>query len=539
MKRPDAIYVGGVVLTVDAANRVAEAVAVRNGRIEAVASSEQIRDLAGPSTRVVELDGRTLIPGFVDGHSHLAAVGDQARFTVNLGSPPLGSVRSMADVVTALRERAAELPPDEPVLATGYDDSLLAECRHPTRRDLDRVSSERPVVALHVSGHLASANSRALELAGIARDTPQPEGGVIRRDDVGEPDGVLEEPAAMMPLLRLLPRRSPKERLEAIEWAAREYARRGVTTAQNGATEAGQVRDLQAAVSGGRVPIRLVVWPSQAAWERMPPEAFEVEPRLRARLRIGAIKLFADGSIQGYTGHLCHPYRVPLRGKPEYRGYATLTRDQLGAQVARSHRAGFQVAIHANGDAAIDDALEAFDRAQREAPRADARHVVVHAQMAREDQLDRMLQLGVIPSFFVLHTYYWGDRHRDIFIGPERARRISPTRSAVDRGLRFTIHTDAPVVPMDPLMLMWAAVNRRTSGGEVLGPEQRLTPIEALRAATIDPAWQAFEERTRGSIEPGKLADLAILSANPLANPESLRDIEVLETIVGGETVYP
>ncbi len=248
--------------------------------------------------------------------------------------------------------------------------------------------------------------------------------------------------------------------------------------------------------------------------------------------------MIADGSIQAYTGYLSQPYHVPPGDDPRYRGYPRLARDELSAEVARYHAAGIQVAVHGNGDAAIDDILDAFEAAQRAHPHPDARPVVIHAQMARDDQLDRMQVLGAIPSFFSLHTFYWGDRHRERFMGPERAARMSPARSAIERGLRFTLHCDAPVVPMEPLRLVWAAVNRRTRSGRVIGEAQRIEPLEALRAITIDAAYQHFEEDSKGSLEAGKLADLVILSRSPLDDPGSLDEIRVLETIVGGRTVY-
>jgi hypothetical protein len=229
---------------------------------------------------------------------------------------------------------------------------------------------------------------------------------------------------------------------------------------------------------------------------------------------------------------------VPPGDDPAYRGYPRISREELIEKVVRRHAAGWQVAVHGNGDAAIDDILDAFEHAQRQHPRADARHVVIHAQMAREDQLDRMKALGVIPSFFSLHTYYWGDRHREVFMGPERAARMSPARSALDRGLRFTLHCDSPVVPMEPLRLVWAAVNRRSTSGASIGDAQRIPPLAALRAVTIDAAWQHFEEHEKGSLEPGKLADLVILSESPLEHPDRIDRIRVLETILGGRVVY-
>ena len=207
--------------------------------------------------------------------------------------------------------------------------------------------------------------------------------------------------------------------------------------------------------------------------------------------------------------------------------------------VKELHREGYQIAIHANGDAAIDDVIHAFREAQQEYPRSDARHRIEHCQMVRTDQLDSIAELGLSPSFFVGHVFYWGDRHRDIFMGPDRAAGISALRSATDRGIRFTVHDDTPVTPVNPLQLVWVSVNRLTKTGQVLGPEERVTPLQALRAVTIDAAWQNFEEDIKGSIEPGKLADLVIVTDNPLTiDPEAIVEIEVLQTIVGGISVY-
>jgi predicted amidohydrolase YtcJ len=527
----DTLYVNGTVLTVDDANPVAEAVAALGDRITGVGSSAELRAAVGRGVREVDLDGSTLIPGFVDAHSHVAMVGQLALHNANLNSPPIGDVKTMTDLVDRLRERA-EVESSEWVVGMGYDDTLLAEGRHPTREDLDRVSHERPVVARHISGHLLAANSVALERAGIDRDSEAPAGGVIRRDADGEPDGVLEE-TAMFAMMAVSPRRADEDRLAAIEHATHQYARSGITTAQNGFTLADELADFDRGFGEGRIPIRVVAWPG----------FFLMQPLLDGELAtktpeqwltLGAVKFFADGSIQGYTGHLCEPYHVPFKGQQEYRGYAAMSPDALESQITAAYAAGLQVAVHTNGDAAIDDLLRAIEQASAAHPREDARPISVHAQMTREDQLDTMKRLGVVPSFFCLHTYYWGDRHRDVFLGPERARRISPTRSAADRGMRFTIHTDAPVVPMDPLLLMWSAVNRETTGGAPLGPEQCLTPLEALRATTIDAAWQLRLEESRGSIEPGKLADFAILDRNPVDDPRGIRDITVRATIVGG-----
>ena len=536
---PDTIFVGGAVLTVDETRPVARGVAVAAGRIVEVGAEDEIRALAGPETRVVELAGRALVPGFVDSHSHLVLASQTLAFMADLNAPPIGRVHTVEQALAALRAQAERTPPGQWIVGMGYDDTLLAERRHLDRRDLDLVSRQRPVLAIHVSGHFYAANSAALELAGIDADTPDPEGGVIRRDpDSGKPDGVLEEIAAALPLLVRMPARPREARLEALERMAHVYASRGVTTAQDGAAGLETIGDLQALVRTGGMPIRVVALPTADAVE--PLLAGELaDPRIPGeRLTLGPVKLVADGSIQGFTGYLSRPYHTPFQGDPDYRGYPTLSGDALAASVARLHAAGLQLAIHGNGDAAIDAILTALEAALHQTPHPDPRLVVIHAQMAREDQLDQMLRLGATPSFFALHTYYWGDRHRDVFIGPERARRISPARSARERELRFSIHTDAPVVPMDVLKLMATAIDRRTTSGEVLGPEQRLTPDEALRAVTLDAAWQYRLEDSRGSIEPGKLADLVVLSADPSRRAVRIDQLRVDQTWVGGKRVF-
>ncbi|MCP4005164.1 MAG: amidohydrolase [bacterium] len=516
----------------DSDDRRVDAVGVSGDRIAALGSLDEVREHATPETREIDLADRTLIPGFIDSHSHLAMAGDVELRNANLNSPPIGDVKTMDELVERLRNRADHTPQDDWILGMGYDDTLLAEKTHPTRRDLDRVSTTRPVIARHVSGHIAAANGRALNLCGITRDTPDPVGGVIRREASGEPNGVLEE-SAMFALMGKLPQTSEEQAIRAIEHAARSYSARGVTTAQNGFTSSRELQHFDAAFSSGRVPIRVVAWPGLGTMGRLVNGSLKLETPDEF-LTVGAIKLFADGSIQGYTGHLSQPYHVPFNDQPEYRGYAMVPREMLADQIAQIYAAGYQVAVHTNGDAAIDDFLHGVEKANAAYPRPDARPIAVHAQMSREDQLEKMRELGVVPSFFCLHTYYWGDRHRDIFLGPDRASRISPLRSAAKLGIRFTIHTDSPVVPMDQLLLMWSAVNRRTTSGRILGEEQCLTPLEALRATTIDSAWQMHLEQSRGSIEIGKLADFAVLDRNPLDDPEAIREIQVEATIVAG-----
>jgi hypothetical protein len=532
------LYRGGPIVTLDADDRVLGALAAEGGRIVAVGSEAELAGWARRrGTRVVDLHGRALLPGFIDAHGHFLFAG-LAASRVDLSSPPVGSVRDLDELVGRLAARAGETAPGDWVVGFGYDDTLLAERRHPTRADLDRVSVEHPVVSVHVSGHLAAVNSAALSRLGIDRETHDPEGGRIRRDAAtGEPDGVLEE-RALVPLKAEALRPGLGE-LPAIARRASElYLRAGVTTAQDGLASIGALRALGALSRLGQIPVRLVVWPDEAAAEALLAGGRALRLADPERVRIGAVKLTADGSIQGYTAYLSAPYFVPPGAEAAYRGWPQMEREELARRVARFHAAGLQVAVHANGDAAIDDVLAAFEAAQREHPRADARPVLVHVQTARPDQLDRMRALGVVPSFFGLHVFYWGDRHREIFLGPERAARISAARSAAARGLRFTLHCDTPVVPIDPLRAVATAVSRRTASGAVLGPDERIGVERALRAVTSDAAFQLFQEMEKGSLEPGKLADLVVLDRSPLDDPEHVGEIRVLETIVGGRVAW-
>jgi predicted amidohydrolase YtcJ len=533
------IFINGHILSMDEDNRVYEAMSIRGTRIEKLGSNEEISSLIARETKTTDLHGMTLLPGFVDAHGHFPGSA-MSVVAEDLNSPPIGDVASIAQLQERMRQRAATTDAGDWVMGSGYDDTMLAEGRHPTREDLDAVSTQHPVYVSHISGHMGVANSLALAAVGIDASTEDPPGGVVvRKAGSSEPAGLLEETAHMATMKYFMAKFSGLDFLNMTRMASAEYVSRGVTTAQSGGADENMARGLALLARLRLIAPRLIIFPFQ---DSLGPKildgsfvAADYENRL---LQIGAIKIIADGSIQGYTGYLSHPYHVPFKGDASYRGYPTLQREELIEIVGRFHRARHQLAIHANGDAAIDDVLDAFELAQKANPIPDPRMILIHAQMAREDQLLRMKRLGVTPSFFSAHTYYWGDRHRDIFMGPQRAARMSPTRSAQDLGLRYSVHLDTPVVPMQPLQLLWSTVNRKSTSGAVIGPEQRVGVLEALRAMTIDAAWQVFQDVNRGSLEPGKFADLVILSGNPLDDPESIRELEVMETFVGGVSVY-
>ena len=528
----DCLYANGTVVSMDAPGATFAAVGVRDGRIVAVGTEAAVTASLQPGFTRRDLRGHTLLPGFYAAHDHFPEAGENDLYQVDLNSPPLGPVHNIDELVAALKRKADATPSGDWVLGWGYDDTLLAEARHPTRADLDRVSTQHPVWIVHISGHLAVANSKALEIAGVTKATAQPRGGRIRIDSLtGEPDGVFEECGSLVG--RHIPGLTAAQRQAAIRKAQEVYLAQGVTTTVIAGAAAETLQDLDAAAASGTLRLRvsaLLAWRAADPW-----------PVLRAapeRIHLTGVKLLQDGSLQGYTGFLSTPYFKQPDGKQDYRGYASRPRDELIRLVTGFHQKGLRVAIHGNGDAAIDDILQAFAAAQQASPRPDARHRIEHCQTPRDDQLARMEELGVSPSFFVAHVFFWGDRHRDIFLGPERATRISPLASARRHHLRFTLHNDTSVTPVNPIMLVWTAVNRLTSSGKMLGKDEAIPVMDALRAVTSEAAWQNFEENERGSIEPGKLADFVILDRNPLTIPPmEIRDLHVLETIIGGQSV--
>lgn len=465
------VFIGGEVLTMDPDSKIAEAVSVRDGVIDRVGSTVEILALVTEDTDVVDLSGRTLVPGFVDAHGHFPGSG-QTAFTVDLNSPPIGDTESIPELLDKLRA-FGEKRTDGWLIGSNYDDTLLAEKRHPTRDDLDLVSATRPIAVVHVSGHLMVVNSAALAELHIDETTPDPEGGHIVRDlssaDQRRPNGILEETATHHARDKTLDL-SVSDAWQMTKLATAEYLQYGVTTASAGGMPTAIASLLGPMSNYNQMPLRVALFPFfDEVGAGLLAGEITLDDFASGRVRVPRVKIIADGSIQGFTGYLSQPYHRSHKGDADYRGYPAVPRDALFEQVAGLYRQRIQVAIHGNGDASIEDALDAIEAAAAKYPWPEARPLIIHAQMTRKDQIARMAALGVTPSFFSAHTFFWGDRHAGIFMGPERAANMSPAKWAQEAGVRFSSHMDTPVTPMRPLQAVWSPVERKTKTGVVLG----------------------------------------------------------------------
>ncbi len=513
----------------------ASAFVVFEGRFLAVGSGDEINRWAEDGAEVVDLKGKTVAPGFIETHNHLSSY---AMTLLAADCRPEANDR-IEDVKAHLGEKVGKAEPGEWIKGWGYDDTLIAEKRHLTRTDLDEVSSQHPILVHHISGHLAYANSKALEIAGIGPETPQPAGGKIHKDERDAPTGLLLEPAAMKLVASHIPTPTLSDFKRAFPEAVRYCHQCGVTSIHDSAIGyAGDAREVfqtyRELDEGGELNLRVYLTIMHDHYDKLIAlglgRGFGSDS-----LQLGCVKLFQDGSIQGLTAALGEDYH----NRPGFRGDLIIPQEGLDRLVDTYHRAGLQLAVHANGDRAIESVLQAMEKAQKSCPRSDSRHMIIHCQTASNDHIRRMKALGVIPNYFVNHVYYWGDRHLSTFLGPQRARRIDPLGSSLNAGLEFVLHSDLPVTPLDPIFSIHTAVNRLTRQGKVLGPEERIPVLEALKAYTVTAAKCSFEEHLKGSIEQGKLADFIVLSDNPLTCvPEKIKDIRVLATVMGGREVY-
>lgn len=527
----ETLYYGGTILPMTGETDRAEALLVRGGRITAAGSLAAL-SAAAPGARRVDLAGKCLLPAFIDPHSHILMAAQFAAFA------DLSACTCMDDIADALNDykKARGIRPGEPIIGCNYDNNFLAENRHPDKTVLDRVSTENPIYIFHTSSHMGVANSKLLADVGYTADTPDPAGGHIgRMPGSNEPDGYLEEVSAFAPIVTKIFTELKMDLPAQFADAQRQYLSFGITTAQDGASGAMNVKTLAAFGQSGLLKLDVVSYVMAApentnVWEEYAPYV----GHYRNRFKIGGLKTVLDGSPQGRTAWLSRPYEGS-----DNCAYPYMKDEALYAICTQALEKRLQLLAHCNGDAASEQFLTQYTRALKEHPDApDLRPVMIHCQTVRDDQLDRMAEIGMLPSIFVGHTYYWGDVHlRNL--GTERGSRVSPVKSALDRGMLYNFHQDTPVTKPNMLHSVWCAVNRLTRSGVSIGPEQAVSVYDALKGITCNAAYAYFEEDQKGTLEPGKLADLVVLGENPLSvDPMRIRDIPVLATIKEGEVVY-
>lgn len=534
----DLAVINANIITVNNRRPRAEALAAKNGVFVAVGSTSEILELVGDGTRVIDAQGKTVVPGFIDAHCHPFSAA-KTLITTHLsptdafnGSPR--KIKSITDIINALKERAETTPRGEWVLGVRYDETRLEEQRHPTRWDLDKVSKDHPIHISHISGHIGVVNSKALELAGLTKESPDPDGGVFERDETGELTGVLKENAEFMftsgiggkpPIISL---RSEDLGRKALRLVSEKYLSLGITGVGDAWTAPNGLKLYQTT----HIPLRVYVM--------MIEDYFPLLKALGLRsgfgnnkLKIGPIKIVVDGAIAGRTAYLSRPYD----GMPGYHGILVKKREELEGIVLEAHKAGYQLAIHANGDKAIEMVLNALEKALEEFPRDNHRHRIEHCTVVNTEILRRIKKLGVVAVPFSTYIYEHGEK-----IGKYYGDRVSMMfahKSFLEHGIPVAGSTDNPCGPASPLLAIQTMVTRKSCTGEVLGPEQRISVEDAIKIWTLGSAYASFEEDIKGSIELGKLADFVILSNDPTKTlPASIKSIKVEKVVIGGTVVF-
>ena len=526
----------GKVVTVVANESIAEAVAIKFGRILAVGSNEQIKSLISSETEVIDLRGRTMIPGLLESHCHISTAEGLQRTMGVIDASQESGVKSLVDILAKIAEQAKKKPKGEWINVAKEDESKLVEKTHPCKWDLDKVAPDHPVMVTTVGGHFSVVNSKAFEMAGVTKETPDPDGGRFERDPkTGELTGWIHETAAQV-LQPIRYGRDPtlEEAMEGIRWMARQYVASGLTYAYDGQVRQGvMIRAYQELLRRGELPlrIRLEVW-----YELMPYLASLgiIQGFGNDMLKIGGIKIVADGAISARTAAVAEPYLH----RPDYYGELAITREELHRIIMEGYPKGYRFCVHVNGERAIDMFLDTIEEAQEKYPRKDPRDRAIHCTVVTPEIIARIKKLGVLPTIFGPYPYYHGDKILPAF-GAERLERMFAARSFLDVGIKVAAHSDHSASPYPPLMGIHALVNRKSANGQPIGISQKISVTEALKLYTINAAFHTFEEDVLGSIEAGKFADMVVLGKDILTVPtETIIDIPIDMTIVDGKIVY-
>ena len=504
----------------------AQAIAINNGKIIAVGSDSDILHLAGSTTRKIDIGGKTITPGFIDAHSHPAGSGLSHLRKVDCD---LRSIRAIQD---AIREKVIKTPPGEWVRGFKYDDTKTADGRYISRYDLDEVTTEHPVIIVHRGGHTAYVNSKALELGEVTRDTPDPEGGQIVRDENGEPTGLLKETATNLVEKFIVDENTPEDRQAGVKLITQMMAKTGVTSV----TDAyGSPKSLQAyrdAYNAGESSARIYCMIGYYAIDEMIEQGTKTGDG-NEWVRIGGMKLTCDGSISERTARLSEPYV----GRPDDFGIIVMDEDELYNYAIKAHKANWQIGIHANGDVGIDKALNVYERIQKEHPRNDPRFRLEHCTVINDDLVRRIKSLNAIPCPFSTYVYFHGEKM--VNYGKERLENMFAVKSFLDAGINVTQTSDYPPGPFEPMMALQSSVTRTDMSGNVWGPSQKISVEEAIKVGTINGAYASYEEDIKGSLASGKLADLVVLEKDPAqVDPSTIIDIKIERTMVDGNWVY-
>ncbi len=525
-QRPSTILVNGNIVTMDPARPRAAALAIWGDRILAVGSNEEIRRLAGPLTKRIDLGRKTVVPGFIDGHSHPAGSGLQHLVRIDC------DLRSIAAIQAAVRERAAKTPAGDWVLGFKYDDTKTVKGRPLSRADLDLAAPNHPVFIQHRGGHTAYCNSLAFDRAGVTASTQDPAGGMIDRDSAGAPSGRLAETAVDL-VSRIVPvKETPADRQEGVKIISKMLAKAGITSVHDASASVADWRAYQDARAAGDLGTRVygLIYSS------------EIDKVIAAGLRqgagdewvrLGGMKAVCDGSISERTARMAEPYN----GRPNDYGILVSQLEELWPLLEKAHRANLQIGVHSNGDVAIDMVLGLYERLQKEYPRKDPRFRLEHCTLINDDLVRRIKAVGAIPTPFSTYVYWHGEKMKEY--GAARLDRMFALRSFLDAGVRATFASDYPPGPFEPMMGLQSMVTRTDMKGTVWGARQKISVDEAIRVATLHGAYASFEESQKGSLESGKLADLVVLGRDPYREPpSSLVTIPIERTMVGGRWVY-
>ena len=524
-KGPDTILYNANIFTSNPAQAKAQAIAYSNGRIIAVGSDDNILNLAGSATTKFDIGGKTITPGFIDAHSHPASSGLAHLRNVDC------DLRSINAILEAIKAKALNTPAGNWVLGFKYDDTKTAEGRYITRYDLDKVTLDHPVKITHRGGHTAYVNSKALELANIDKNTPDPAGGQIVRDDTGEPTGLLKENATG--ILSEIPNSStPKDRQEGVKLITKMMAKSGVTSVTDAYGSLDTLTSYRDAQNANEMSARIYCMIGY----------FNIDEAIEQGLktgdgdewvRIGGMKLTCDGSISERTARLSEPYI----GRPDDYGIIVMDEEELYSYAIKAHKADWQIGIHANGDVGIEKSLNVFDRIQAEHLRDDPRFRLEHCTVINEELLKRIKDLNAIPNPFSTYVYWHGEKM--VNYGHERLENMFAVRSFLDAGINVTQTSDYPPGPYEPMMALQSSVTRTDMSGTTWGPSQKISVEEAIKVGTINGAYASYEEGVKGSLETGKYADLVVLDEDPTqVDPSTLVDIKIERTMVDGNWVY-